>query len=166
MRASRSAAADWLARTDAAGLLYGAIVSASVLGTASVHADHFESVALATAAVLVVYWLAHVYIAAQALSIDGDRRHVLQRGAAAAGHEAGVLKGGLPAVVVYVVVKLAGLDVDQAAEVAVYFSVALLVGVGYLAAHRSGRSGLAALVDAGVAGLFGLVVVAAKALLH
>lgn len=166
MPGTRSAAAEWMASADPAGLLYGAVVSASVLASVSAHADDFDFVLLATSGALVVYWLAHVYIAAQSLKIGGDRRHVLRLAAVAAGRESSVLKGGGPAIIVYLVVFVLGLGKETAAEVAVYFSVALLMGVGYLAAHRTGRTGWSALIDAGIAGMFGVVVVIAKTFLH
>jgi len=161
-----AAAADRMASADPAGLLYGAIVSASVLVSVSAHAEDFGRVAVTTAGALVVYWLAHVYIAAQTLKIGGDDRHVLHLALAAAGRESSVLKGGGPAIVVYVLAYAVGLGKESAASVAVYFSVALLMGVGYLAAHKTGRTGGAALGDAAVAGLFGVVVVVAKTFLH
>lgn len=166
MTGTRSAAASRVAAADPAGLLYGAIVSASVLASVSAHAEDYDTVVLTTAGVLGIYWLAHVYIAAQSLHIAGDQRHVLHLTLVAAGHESSVLKGGVPAIAVYTVAVLLGLGKPTAALAAVWFSVALLIGVGYLAAHRSGRTGGAALVDAGVAGLFGLVVVLGKTLLH
>lgn len=166
MTGTRSAAASRVAAADPAGLLYGAIVSASVLASVSAHAEDFDVVVLTTAGAVLIYWLAHVYIAAQSLHIGGDERHVLRLALVAAGHETSVLKGGTPAIAVYLVAVLLGLGKATAALVAVWFSVALLIGVGYLAAHRSGRTGGAALVDAGVAGLFGVVVVIGKTLLH
>jgi hypothetical protein len=148
------------------GLLYGAIVSASVLASASAHAEQYEYVALATVLVVGVYWLAHVYIGIHSRHDDDPGASILRRVTTAAAHESSVLKGGVPAVVVYLVAILFGLEPGTAATVAVYFSVALLVCVGYLAAHLAGRTGAAALVDASVAGLFGVFVVVAKALLH
>ena len=52
--------------------------------------------------VLVVYWCRHVYIDTLSRQFDGDARHFLLRLRTAAAHESGVLKGGLPAIVVYV----------------------------------------------------------------
>lgn len=166
MTSRRSAAAERIAAADPSGLLYGAVVSASVLATVSAHSDQFDHVVAAAVVVLSVYWLAHVYVAAQSRQFGGDARHVLHRIKAVANHESSVLKGGVPAILVYVIGTLAGLSSGAAASVAVYFSVLLLMSVGYLAAHRAGRVGRAALGDAALAGLFGLVLVAAKALLH
>ncbi len=162
----RVKAAGWLARTDPAGLLYGAIVSAAVLATVSAHAEGSEFVALATAMVLVVYWMAHVYIAALSGQFDGDTRHFLLRLRTASAHETSVLKGGLPAILVYLVASAAGMAIASAATVAVYFTVVLLAAVGYLGAHKAGLRGRAALLEVAGAASFGVLIVAAKALLH
>jgi hypothetical protein len=151
---------------DPAGLLYGALIAASVLATASAHEGTFGHVALATAMVLGVYWLAHVYIEAQTLQASGDARHFLRRLAHTAREELSVVKGGLPAIVVFVVVDRAGASTTTAAAVAVYFSVLVLFGAGYLTAHHAGRRGWPGLLDAGGAALFGVLVILMKALLH
>ncbi len=165
-RLHRTAAAGWLASTDPAGLLYGAIVSAAVLATVSAHAEDFESVALATGIVLVVYWMSHVYIDTLSRQFGGDARHFLLRLRTAATHESSVLKGGLPAIVVYVLASAFGADVGTAAAYAVYFTVLLLAAVGYLGAHRAGQRGRGMILEIAGAASFGVLIVIAKSLLH
>jgi hypothetical protein len=165
-RSQRVRAAGLLARADPAGLLYGAIVSAAVLATVSAHAEGSVFVGVATALVLVVYWMAHVYIHALSSQLDGDARHFLLRLRTASAHESSVLKGGLPAIVVYVVVNAAGAEVDTAAASAVYFTVVLLAGVGYLGAHQARLRGRAMVLEVAGAASFGVLIVAAKTLLH
>ncbi len=162
----RVRAAGWLASTDPAGLLYGAIVSAAVLATVSAHADGSTFVAVATALVLVVYWMAHVYIDTLTRQFDGDSRHFLLRLRTASKHETSVLKGGTPAILVYVLASVFGAEVASAAAAAVYFSVFLLAAVGYLGAHQAGLRGRALLFEVAGAASFGLLIVAAKTLLH
>ena len=77
----------------------------------------------------------------------------------ASAHESSVLKGGAPAIVVYVVASLAGAEVDSAAAIAVYFTVFLLAGVGYLGAHQAGLRGRAMLLEVAGAASFGLLIV-------
>ena len=96
----RVVAARWIASADPAGLLYGAIVSAAVLATVSAHAERHVYVGVAASLVLVVYWLAHVYIRTLSLQFTGDSRHFLLRMRTAGAHETSVLKGGLPAILV------------------------------------------------------------------
>ena len=92
--------------------------------------------------------------------------HFLLRLRTAAAHESSVLKGGVPAVVVYVVAELVGVDVDTAAALAVYFTVGLLAVVGYLGAHRAGASGRAMALEVAGAASFGVLIVLMKTLLH
>jgi len=159
-------AAELRAADDPAGLLYGALIAASVLATASAHTDDFTHVAFATCFVLGVYWLAHVYIEAQSLQLAGDSRGFPRRLAHMAVRESSVIKGGLPATAVYILVDALGASTKTAAAVAVYFSVAVLLYVGYLTARRAGRHGWASAADAAVGGAFGLLVILAKTLLH
>lgn len=162
----RARAAQWLAATDTAGLLYGAIVSASVLAAISAHAPASAQVVLATTGVLVIYWLAHVYIAAVSGALGGDRRTFLVRIGHAARHESGVLRGGVPAILVYALAHAVGLDIPDAAAAAVYFSVVLLAVVGHLGAHQAGLRGRALLWETAGAASFGVLIVIGKSLLH
>ena len=159
--------AEWIAHADPAGLLYGGIITASVLATVSAHAESEEHVALATFGVLVLYWLAHVYVKTQAMQYDGDRRPIHRRIGEAARHESSVLKGGVPALTVYAACAFVfGIQRGAAAFVALDFSVVFLVLVGYLGAHRAGMPGRQALIEAAGAGLLGALAVFAKVLLH
>ena len=155
-----------MSRADPAGLLYGAIVSAAVLATVSAHATGSTFVVVATALVLVVYWMAHVYINTLSRQFAGDTRHFLLRLRTSSAHETAVLKGGVPAIVVYTVASWSGLTISSAAAVAVYFSVVLLGAVGYLGAHQAGLRGRIVVLEVAGAASFGLLIVAAKTLLH
>jgi hypothetical protein len=165
-RSHRLRAAGWLAETDPAGLLYGAIVSAAVLATASAHSQGTTFVAMAAAVVLVVYWLSHVYIETLSWKFGGDERRFLPRVRDAAVHELSVLKGGVPAILVFLAASRGGADVASAAAVAVYFTVVLLAAVGYLGAHQAGATGGALVAEVAGAASFGVLIVAAKTLLH
>jgi hypothetical protein len=167
MATRRAEVAERIARADPAGLLYGAIVTAAVLATVSAHAGEKQHVAVATFVVLVVYWLAHVYVATQAMQYHGDRRPVHQRLASAAVHETSVLKGGVPALAVYLAAGLLlGLEPGDAAIVALYFSMGFLMLAGYLGAHRAGMRTQQSLLEGAVAGLLGVVAILAKLVLH
>ncbi len=100
------------------------------------------------------------------MQYGGDDRLLHRRLGHSGREELSIIQGGLPAIVVFVVTDLAGAAVSTAAAVAVYFSVAVLVGAGYLLARRAGRRGWTAVLDAAAAGLLGVVVIIAKALLH
>jgi hypothetical protein len=167
MSTRRAELAEWIAHADPAGLLYGGIITASVLATVSAHAETKAYVAFGTLGVLVLYWLAHVYVKTQTMQYDGDLRPIHRRIGEAARHESSVLKGGMPALFVYVVCTFFfGIQRGAAAFVALDFSVVFLVLVGYLGAHRAGMPGRQALIEAAGAGFLGALAVLAKVLLH
>jgi hypothetical protein len=155
-----------LVRFDPAGLLYGAVVSAATLG---VLANSHEStrVAVGTLAVLVIYWSAHVYIHSFSKQLKGVHPGLfVKRTMDSAREEVGVLIGGLPAVVLYVLLVVAGVEPPTAGYISLGFVVVLLVTVAYLGALRAGLSRRIALVEAAGAGSFGVAIVLMKALLH
>lgn len=155
-----------LLRFDAADLLYGAVVSAATLGVLA-HADESTRVVVATLGVLLVYWSAHVYIHSFSKQLEGEHTGLIhQRTAESAREEIGVLVGGLPGVVVYLLLVLFGVYPPTAGYIALFFVVGLLFTVGYLGAMRAGLGRRMALVEAIGAGSFGVVIVVMKALLH
>lgn len=154
-------------RVDPAGLLYGAIVSGATLGAVSAHADEATRVAVATLLVLGVYWSAHVYIHALSAQLEGgDTRLLFHRTVASAREEASVFVGGLPTVVLYLILTILGVAPTTAGFISLWFLVALLFAVGYLGARWVGLTGFAALVEAAGAGFFGVLIVIMKSLLH
>jgi hypothetical protein len=153
-------------RFDPAGLLYGAVVSAATLG---VLANSHEStrVAVGTLAVLFIYWSAHVYIHSFSKQLKGVHPGLfVQRTMDSASEEVGVLVGGLPALLVYVILVTVGVEPPTAGYISLIFVVLLLVTVAYLGALRAGLSRRIALVEAAGAGSFGVAIVLMKALLH
>ena len=131
----------WLASADPPGLLYGAIISATALATASLHDDGPTRVAIMASGAVVIYWMADLYVHALSVRFDGDTRGLLHRLGSAAPHKASVLKGGLPAIVVYVLAHGVGAESTTAAYVALAFSVVLLTVVGYLGARQADTPG-------------------------
>lgn len=153
-------------RFDPAGLLYGAVVSAATLG---VLASSHEStrVAIGTAAVLFIYWSAHVYIHSFSKQLKGVHPGLfVRRTRESAREEVGVLVGGLPALVLYVVLVAAGIEPPTAGYISLFFVVVLLITVAYLGALRAGLPRRIALAEAAGAGSFGVAIVLMKALLH
>jgi hypothetical protein len=154
------------AHRDHGGLLYGAVVSGATLGAVSAHADATTRVAVSTLVVLVVYWLAHVYVDVLADQLQGDTRMLPSRYAASLTTEVAVLVGGLPTVAVYCLAAATGVDPSTAGYIALTFLICLLFTVGFIGARRAGLSGGMVLVEALAAGCFGVLIMAMKALLH
>src|SRR5947209_2794694 len=122
-------------------LLYGAVVSASILAVSSLHGPTTQHVAIATIAVSVTYWLAHVYVDA----IGGrfhDREHAAHHRLLKALREnREILVGALPPILVFLIGRLLGLGITGSAWLALWFTVALLTGTGAYAAHLAGVRG-------------------------
>ncbi len=72
----------------------------------------------------------------------------------------------MPAIVVYSVGYLLGLDKPDAAALAAYFTVGLLMVVGYLGAHAAGLRGRIVVGEVAAAAFFGVLIVIGKSLLH
>lgn len=155
-----------LAAHRASELLYGAVVSASVLAVASVHSDQVDRVALATIGVAIIYWLTHVYVdAIGGRFLDPDHT-TLWRLRHAVSTNWAVLVGAAPPVLVYLLGRAVGLGVATAGWVAMWSAVALLMVAGGIAGHRAGARGRALVAEVAVCGSLGVVVIALKYLLH
>ena len=155
-----------LAQSDAAGLLYGAVVSGAALATISNHATGSTRVALATLRALVVYWLAHVYVHVFSAQLAGGDTRALARRLSSSFVDTSVLLGGLPAIAVYVLATAFGADLSAAVYLALVLLVVLLFAVGYLGAYRAGLRHKTAWLEAAGAGCFGVLIIIMKASLH
>lgn len=151
---------------DPAGLLYGAIVSATALAAVSLSTSEAVRVAVATGAVLVIYWMADLYVHALAMRFDGDSRGLLRRLGSSATRKSGVLMGGLPSIAVYVGVYAVTRNPTVAAFSALVCAIGILTIAGYLGARHAGDPRGAAMLEASGAGMLGVVVLFAKSLLH
>ncbi|HSF36388.1 MAG TPA: hypothetical protein VLA70_09755 [Nocardioides sp.] len=162
----RRRAADTLARRDPGGLLYGAVIAAGSLAAVSANLSHAHRVALSVTAVVVTYWLAHVYTESQEMLFEGDHRPLYRRTPHAAAKEVSILVGAAPAVAVYLVLYLLGLSSSGAALWALWFSVAFLSVIGYLGAHRAGIGGWRLVLESAGAASLGVLAVMGKLFLH
>jgi hypothetical protein len=162
----RTRLSAWMVRYGAGGLLYGAVVTAAVLVAGGGHDSSAQRVLVTWAFVLGTYWLTHVYVHAAAALLHGDHRSLLRRSATSARTEVSVLIGGIPGIVVFLVASATDADTLSAERAALYASVGLLAGVGYIGARGAGRALPAALGEAAAAGMLGVIMVAAKTLLH
>jgi hypothetical protein len=165
-RTRRAAIAARLASGNTSGLLFGAVVSGSALAISSGHVASADEVALAVGVVLIVYWLAHMYVRLLVDRLDLSSAPRRQRGREALLHEAAILAGGVPGLVAFTLASVLGASASGAAYVALWATVGFLAGVGYLAGHRAGATGWALAVETAGAGLLGVVAVAMHALLH
>src|SRR6476620_10726347 len=93
----RERAARLIAQGNPAGLLYGAILAGAVMSATANHVPSTARVLVAAVFVLVVYWLADIYVRAFSEPFHAGRSPLPRRLVAAARHESRVLLGGVPA---------------------------------------------------------------------
>lgn len=146
--------------------LYGALVSGSILAVSSAHAEDSTSVLFATGLVNITYWLAHVYVDAVGGRFRDHQHSTGWRLAHALRNNTGVIVGSLPPMIVFAVCRLFGLDLPTSAWTALWFTVALLGGVGFYAAHRAGARRWALAGETAIAVGFGMVIILLKIVLH
>lgn len=155
-----------LLRHNAPDLLYGAIVAGSVLAVSSAHAEEASRVAVATAVVTAIYWLAHVYVDAIGDRFRDHARPLSRRIVVAMRDSLDLLVGAVPPIVVFELARLLGADAQSAALAALWFTVILLVCAGAGTAFLAGVRGKALVIEALIAGSFGVLVILLKYLLH
>ena len=156
------AAQAWGSHRNAAGLLYGALVSGAVIAVASSVTDSAVTIVLAVVQVLLVYWAAHVYTRVLADRLADPSSSFAARAREAFGHELAVLLGGLPALAAFVVAAGLGMDTSDAADVAMVVTVLLFASAGYAIGRQAGARRWALAGEVATASVLGVVVVALK----
>ncbi len=164
--APREAAQHLLRTSKVSELLYGAVVSASILAVSSLHGPTTEHVAFATLGVCITYWLAHVYVDAIGGRFDDLDHSAHSRLRSALVGNTEILVGSLPPIIVFVLARLLGVGVADSAWLALWFTMAMLAGTAAYAAYVAGVRGRALVVETLAAGSLGLVVIGLKYTLH
>ncbi len=145
--------------------VYGAIAVGLALAIGAETPASTLAVAVAASVELAVFYLAHVYADTLGRRYDRPGAGWGEPLRYACRHDVALVLGGLPVLVVYLVVAAARRSVDGAATVALVGLVVLLGGYGWLAARRGSASRRAALAQAGVTAVLGLGVLALELLL-
>jgi hypothetical protein len=175
-----SAARPWgrtrgrLAATAVPSGIYGTIICASILASAGNQPP--VRVAVVVVVTLFVYWLAERYAEVLGLvatesgdpSVPGDGTQKIT-----ADHVRQVLRSGwsmieasVTPLVVLLGSRLLGADAETALNIALWYTVLLLVTLGWLAATRAHLVAWRRLAATAFAALLGLIVVGLKASLH
>jgi len=165
-----------LARVSAPSVpagIYGTVICASILASAGHQpADRISVVVVVT---LLVYWLAERYAEVLGLAAsprgDDPPGHPGQKITAA--HLRHVLASGWPMIeasvtplLVLLGCRALGAGVDAAVNVALAYTLVLLIGLGWLAGTRAGLTGWPRVLATLVAAVLGLIVIGLKASLH
>lgn len=153
-------------RLDSGGLLYGTIVSAAALAVGATRGDTAGGMFETMVSTLLIYWFAHIYTATVSARQPGNTVPLYRLVAAAARHEASILIGGLPAVVVVAILSL----IDTSLWVTVLSDAGVVIVVlaldGLLAGLHAGTRGWRLGIEAGSAAVMGGLLAALLVSLH
>jgi hypothetical protein len=152
----------WAAAPWAPPGIYGTVICAATLASAGT--DPVGRVALTVLVTLLVYWMAERY--AELLGEAGRGTLTLARVGRVLTSGWAMIQASVTPLLVLLLARLAGASSAAALDVALAFTVFLLVVLGWLAARSAGLAGWPRWSATAFAGILGLVVVALKAALH
>ncbi|GAA3603999.1 hypothetical protein [Microlunatus ginsengisoli] len=147
-------------------LLYGALVSASVLAVSSVDGPTSRHVATTIVLVVAIYWLAHVYRDASGVGDEDREGSTPDRVRRALRTNNPILIGSLGPILMFTVGLMLGLSVPASVWFALVYTAALLAGASAYAAHQAGIRGRALAIQMIIGGSFGLPMIVLHYLLH
>ena len=150
---------------NAAGLLYGAVITASLFTLAGAHPADYPRILLVVVLTLIMYWLAHVYTRVIADRLADPTAALGVRIREALHHEVSILAGSIPAVVTYILFVVIGLT-NYATWAALWVSVLLLGLAGFRIGRQAGGGFGRLLLETVGCSMFGLVMIGLKAVLH
>jgi len=131
----------WASRIDPGNLLYGTIVATAALAVGASRGETAADMTETMATTLVVYWLAHIYIATVRERPPGSATPLHHLVWHAARNESAILAGGMPVVVVAAGLAVVGVSLWLSVLLDLGAATVVLVLVGLLAGLRAGVRG-------------------------
>jgi hypothetical protein len=147
-------------------LLFGAVVSASILAASSGYGQASKPVAIAAATAVAIYWLAHVYQETLRGRFEDDELPTRDRLRRVLRQNNGIVIGALVPIVMFTVALMLDMSVSASVWLALGYTVALLAGAAAYAAHQAGVRGRALITQTIVGASFGLAVILLNVVLH
>jgi hypothetical protein len=148
-----------------AGAIYGTILVMSIIAAADFHENLWRTLALllVTSA---VFWLAHVYAHALALSIDESETFSRAEVRRVAGREWPLLQAAVVPSLILLIGAVGLVGTMAAYRLAVGYGAAALVWWGFVFARKESLSGKATIVVVIVNAAFGIFIVVLKELVQ
>ena len=166
LEGARERATDWIGVRNPSALLYGAIITGTVMSATASHDAGVARILGSVIVVLGIYWMAEVYVRVFTHQLSKGRAGLRHRIGSSARNELAVLLGGIPAVATMLVLVLVGFSVNTAVNVALWVTVAFLGAIAYLSARHVGTPPRTAFLESLFGAALGVLMVIAKGLLH
>jgi hypothetical protein len=147
-------------------LLYGTIVATAALAVGATRGETAADMTETVATTLVVYWLAHIYIATVRERPAGSATPLHKLMWDSAKNESAILAGGMPAVIVASALAVAGISLWLSVLFDLGTDIVVLVLVGLLAGLRAGMHGWRLSAEALSAAIMGGILAALMVSLH
>lgn len=151
---------------NAAGLVYGTILVATMLSAESALQETYAKTALGVIVALVTYWLALAYARFTGERLEQQTRATVGGMVSAAVHELTVLYGAAVPFAALIGFWVGGASLNTAVIAAVYFADAAIIGAEIVIGVRAGLTGTALIGQAAIGAILGVLVLALRLLLH
>ena len=151
---------------DPGNLLYGTIVATAALAVGANRGETAADMTETMATTLVVYWLAHIYIATVRERPADSATPVHKLIWHSAKDESAILAGGMPVVIVASALTVAGISLWLSVWFDLGTGIVVLVLVGFLAGLRAGVHGWRLSAEALSAAILGGILAALLVSLH
>jgi hypothetical protein len=152
--------------TNPAGLVYGTILSATLISAETARAERYAGALAGIILAEIIYWLALSYSEFAGERVEKGEPFELKGFVRSARHELAVVLSGIPPFIVIVVCWIAGATLTTALTIGVYTAAGMIVLAELVIGISTEQTGRQLVVDTLVGVLFGLVVVAVKVFLH
>jgi len=151
---------------DPGNLLYGTIVATAALAVGASRGETAADMTETMATTLIVYWLAHIYIATVRERPTGGATPLPRLMWHAAKNEASILAGGMPEVLVASALAVVGVSLWLSVLLDLGIAIVVLVLVGLLAGLQAGVHGWRLGAEALTAAVLGGILAALLVSLH
>jgi hypothetical protein len=151
---------------NAAGLVYGTILVATLLSAESALKETYPKTILGGLVALATYWLALAYARFTGERLEQGTRATVGGLVGAAVHELTVLYGAVIPFIALIAFWIGGASLNTAIIAAVYFADAAIIGGEILIGVRAGLTGKALIGQAAIGAVLGVLVLALRLLLH
>jgi hypothetical protein len=151
---------------NAAGLVYGIILVATLLSAESASQETYLKTVIGVLAAIVTYWLALAYARFTGERLEQKTRATIPDMTSAAVHELTVLYGAAVPFAAIVAFWIGGASLDTAILAAVYFADAAIIAAEIIIGVRAGLRGAALIGQAAVGAVLGTLILLLRLLLH